>query len=252
LPVQTFGSIADFLMITEIMYHPPASGGIDADNFEFIELKNIGKLPVDLGGIFFSDGIQFVFPSETIMNPEEFIVLAQNSTAFESKYHFRPFATYLGNLDNGGERIAISDGVTNVTEVTYDDKHGWSLFADGPGLSLVPTCRNKKPPNPNSDPSDWKDSQLMGGSPGKDDGHSVVCTASTTGIGTSSSTSSWTTSQVGSTVTVTGAATWSSLTSGSQCTNCVQPEVTRSSTEGFQQQFILNLWLGTLIAVLLL
>ena len=43
------------LRITEIMYHP--EGG---DDYEFVELSNIGDTAIDLSGAFF-EGIEFTF-----------------------------------------------------------------------------------------------------------------------------------------------------------------------------------------------
>jgi hypothetical protein len=51
-----------YLRISEMMYHPadPCQGsGYDSEDFEFIELKNIGPGTLDLGGIKFTDGISF-------------------------------------------------------------------------------------------------------------------------------------------------------------------------------------------------
>src|SRR5690606_22138427 len=51
------------LRITEIMYHPADGGDRDAEEYEFIELRNTGTEPLDLSGISFVDGIAFTFPS---------------------------------------------------------------------------------------------------------------------------------------------------------------------------------------------
>src|SRR5436853_7802679 len=51
-----------YLRITEIMYHPPAPppGSLTvADDFEYIELKNIGPITIGLTGIHFVNGIDF-------------------------------------------------------------------------------------------------------------------------------------------------------------------------------------------------
>ncbi len=51
------------LAITEIMYDPAPDpvGTYDNDQYEFIELKNVGSQPLNLAGIRFTDGIVFTF-----------------------------------------------------------------------------------------------------------------------------------------------------------------------------------------------
>ncbi|HKX61619.1 MAG TPA: lamin tail domain-containing protein, partial [Verrucomicrobiae bacterium] len=46
--VDIFNRLKQDLVFSEIMYNPPAEGIIDGDEFEFIELKNIGATTLDL------------------------------------------------------------------------------------------------------------------------------------------------------------------------------------------------------------
>ncbi|HXJ74655.1 MAG TPA: lamin tail domain-containing protein, partial [Candidatus Dormibacteraeota bacterium] len=57
------------LVFNEIMYNPPGAGAVDGDEFEFVELKNIGSTTLDLSGLFFSAGIDFTFPAQTTLEP---------------------------------------------------------------------------------------------------------------------------------------------------------------------------------------
>jgi len=156
------------LKITEIHYHPLAEDSIDDRSFEFLELKNIGPSPLDLSGMKFSRGISFSFPARTILNPKDFIVLASNQYYFISRYSFSPFGDYEGFLDNAGERIVlINTSGDTIISVRYDDRDPWTASADGQGYSLVP-----KEQNPNgdlNDPTNWRASFNIHGSPGKDD-----------------------------------------------------------------------------------
>jgi len=43
------------------MYNPAEVETFDNDEYEFIELKNIGFVPLQLGGIKLTDGISYVF-----------------------------------------------------------------------------------------------------------------------------------------------------------------------------------------------
>jgi hypothetical protein len=45
------------LNITELQYHPLPGVGVDDKEYEFIELKNTGTVPLDLSGMAFIQGI---------------------------------------------------------------------------------------------------------------------------------------------------------------------------------------------------
>lgn len=157
------------LLITELMYHPLT--GIDADH-EFVELKNVGGTSLDLGGVFFSAGIDYAFPPGTSLAPGQFFVLAGNPTLFEDEYGFAPNnSSGFENgtkLSNRGEKIALSNiQGTEFLAITYDDISPWPPSADGSGYSLVSVN-----PNSNANPSsanNWRASVNIGGSPGADD-----------------------------------------------------------------------------------
>src|SRR5206468_1404869 len=111
------------LLVSELMYNPPAAGLVSGDEFEFLEFKNAGLKALDLSGLLFSDGITFSFTNGTSLAPGQFFVLARNAAQFQSKY---PGVTvngvYTGRLDNGGEPISLSHVLgTKVFSFTYDD-----------------------------------------------------------------------------------------------------------------------------------
>src|SRR5438045_6950125 len=60
------------LVVTEIMYNPPADGATNGDEFEFIELKNIGTNTLNLGTLSFTAGITFTFTNGTRLGPGQF------------------------------------------------------------------------------------------------------------------------------------------------------------------------------------
>ncbi|HPG38862.1 MAG TPA: chitobiase/beta-hexosaminidase C-terminal domain-containing protein [bacterium] len=156
------------LKITEIMYHPPAVGNNDGDDYEFIELKNTGDDRINLAGITFADGITYTFPNGAFLDAGSFVVLSKNSSKFYSKYGITSFANYDGNLNNGGEKITLRDPAGNsLFSVTYDDKSPWPTSPDGDGYSLVPVNFNTNP-NPNN-AANWRASKYEMGSPGMDD-----------------------------------------------------------------------------------
>jgi hypothetical protein len=65
-----------YLRVTEMMYHPPdppGSSPYNDEDFEYIELMNIGPSPLDLTGVRFTNGISFAFPTGESTSNERFI-----------------------------------------------------------------------------------------------------------------------------------------------------------------------------------
>lgn len=159
------------LIVTEIMYHPKDQGATDGDDFEFIEIKNVGANPVSLGGMRFADGISYPFPNGASIAPGAFAVIARNPAQFAVRY---PAVSVLGgygpasSLNNAGELLTLVDvGNTSVFSVTYDDGPPWPGGTDGGGKSLVPVNPNAFT-NPN-EATQWRGSLAEHGSPGADD-----------------------------------------------------------------------------------
>ncbi|MGI9241770.1 MAG: lamin tail domain-containing protein, partial [Verrucomicrobiales bacterium] len=164
---------AGSLVISEIMYSPSAAEGEDADDFEFIELLNTHpSAPLDLTGIAFTDGIDFLFPAITLA-PGERVVVPRKQAAFQSRYGLgvNVTAQYAAaddsnKLSNGGERLVLEDAVGfEIVSFTYNDKSPWPTAADGEGYSLV-LCN---PASAGTDPAlpvSWRSSRSAGGSPG--------------------------------------------------------------------------------------
>jgi hypothetical protein len=127
------------IVINEIHYNP--MDGVDngeivsGTNYEFIELKNISSAPIDLTDVFFSRGIDYFFPNNTIIQPGAFIVLAENETRFQERYGFAPFDSYGGKLSNSSETLWLEritpSGNVLLDAVTYADGFPWDFNADG-------------------------------------------------------------------------------------------------------------------------
>ena len=171
--------LQDFLRITEIMYNPPSppTGTNAAADFEFVELKNIGPLPLDLTGAAFTNGLNIVLagPAVTNVPPGGFALLVRNLAAFASRYDtngLRIAGEYTNKLNNAGERLVLvdADGAI-IHDFKYDG--GWYPTADGLGFSLV--IRDAGGPLWRWDrKSGWRPSAQAGGSPGSDDPESTV------------------------------------------------------------------------------
>lgn len=135
----------EFLRITEIHYHPapPATAAElmvsdDPNEFEFIELQNIGTEELDIGGVRFVDGIDFTFPTGTLVPGGGYLVIAKNGVAFAARYGTGiavagEFPT--SNLRNSGETLELRDSSENLIQhFSYSDS--WFPATDGEGPSL--------------------------------------------------------------------------------------------------------------------
>ena len=140
------------LLVTEIMYAPPALGSWSGDDLEFLELKNAGTNTLDLGTLSFATGITFAFTNGTRLGPGQFFVLGRNAAGFGSRYQgVAVNGVYAGKLDNGGETLRLATALgSTVFDLTYSDHAPWPVGADGGGTSL----QRRSAANGN-DPANW-------------------------------------------------------------------------------------------------
>ncbi|MCB0805124.1 MAG: lamin tail domain-containing protein [Bacteroidales bacterium] len=136
------------LVITEIMYNPPELG---LDSLEFIEIYNNGSAPENLGGYYFSQGVNFTFPAVTL-NPGEFVLTAINAAAFYNTFGMNAYQWTSDGLNNSGELILLKDNFgKTIDSVWYEDGLPWPAGTDGQGASLM-LC---DPGSDNSLPAAW-------------------------------------------------------------------------------------------------
>jgi len=166
--VFTIPLLQNNIIISELHYHPLPLDSIDESEFEFIELHNIGTRTQDLSMARFVKGVNYSFPANTILRPDEYTVLASDGHYFYIRYGFSPFDSYSSQLDNGGEQIILLDASGDtLISFRYDDKEPWPESADGGGYSLV--IREKNPLGDPHSPNYWKASKNINGSPGTDE-----------------------------------------------------------------------------------
>jgi len=167
--------IINDLRITELMYNPPkadTTGGelaVDNENFEFIELKNIGSEAINLNQVKFSNGIDFTFSSFEL-GANEYVIIVQDQIAFETRYgsSVNIAGNYSGRLNNGGERIRLENAFgQTVLDFRYEDH--WYNTTDGQGFSLTIVDPTNPDPNSWSQQDSWRPSVYIGGSPCRDD-----------------------------------------------------------------------------------
>ena len=171
------------LVISEIMYRPHrptaeeiSAGHNDRDQFEYLELLNIGNKPISLIGIEFSDGIEFKFSNSPLilLQPNERALLVRNLAAFKFRYG-SDFTDHIAGeflndtgLSNGGEGLTLLSAESEtLQELTYSDSPPWPVAADTDGHSLV-LIQPYSNPN-HSLGSNWRSSATIGGTPGYTD-----------------------------------------------------------------------------------
>ncbi len=171
----TFVGESTGIVVSELMYHPAdltaaeiAAGIVHESAFEYVELVNVGSTTTNLARFQFNQGIAFSF-GDMLLAPGERVVVASDLAAFGVRYPNVPnvVGEFTGQLDNGGERISLTDslGIT-IQEFTYDDDGpGWHPSTDGIGYSLV-VIDATRPVENWDDPAAWRASFTLGGSPG--------------------------------------------------------------------------------------
>ncbi len=164
LPFEPLGpcSRRTALVISEIMYNPPASwpGG---DDLEFVELWNSGLITEDLTGHKLAGDISYSFPNGTTIAPGQFLVVAKNPSAAQSFYGVTCLGPYANKLSNSGGTLQMLNELGGILlEISFDNKAPWPVAADGTGHSLVLS----RPSYGENDPRAWSASDVMGGSPG--------------------------------------------------------------------------------------
>lgn len=179
--VGTEAAAAGNLVVSELMYHPEnpsdeeaAAGYTNDDDFEYVELTNIGAAAIDLLGVTAEAGIEFTFGESLILEPGASVVIVANLEAFRQRHGdaIPVGGVYTGRLANSGERLAWA-GATgeSIVDLRYDDNDPWPSEADGDGVSLELVGPDGNP-DPNESAS-WAAS-VAGGTPGSTDGGGVV------------------------------------------------------------------------------
>ncbi|HEX2750245.1 MAG TPA: lamin tail domain-containing protein, partial [Verrucomicrobiales bacterium] len=179
--IDTVPASASNLVISEFSYRPkepvtPAELAVspNRDEYEFVELTNIGTRTIDLTGVAFTAGIAFNFPANTVVPAGGRIVVVKNLAAFNQRYSASLGSIVVageyasGNLSNDGEHLLLTSSKTGVIrDFTYDDQAPWPSAADGQGFSLVLIAPATNPDHAVA--SHWRSSIAPNGTPGTSD-----------------------------------------------------------------------------------
>ena len=140
------------IVINEIMMDPPS----DQSSGEFIELYNKGDEAVSLAGWEFTDGVDYTFPSGTVIEPGAYLVVAHDQNHLKQIYGTIPvIGNYSGTLANAGEYLRLEDARGNLVDsVHYQVQGDWPDWTNGGGSSMELV----NPEMDNSKASAWRDS----------------------------------------------------------------------------------------------
>ncbi|MCZ6792144.1 MAG: lamin tail domain-containing protein [Planctomycetota bacterium] len=122
------------VVINEI-HHAPSERTVPE---EFVELYNNSDQPVDVGGWFFSQGIDFRFPPGTVIGPRDYLVVAQDPGVLVGIYGNVPVVgPFTGRLDNDGERVVLRNRFGGrEDQVDYGRGFPWPTVGGPAGHSM--------------------------------------------------------------------------------------------------------------------
>jgi hypothetical protein len=169
---------ASNVVISEFLYNPTAASpseitaGYGDNDFEYIELLNVGVGNVDLTGCNLTGGVNFDFdvadPGTLTLAPGQRILVVGNVAAFHMRYGALPgvkvAGAFGGSLSNTGETFNLVDAGNNVIgSVAYSNLAPWPIDAGTLGFSLV---LNNPAPNALYTAPYWRVGAQIGGTPG--------------------------------------------------------------------------------------
>lgn len=139
------------VVFNELMHHP------QLDPAGFVELKNLSlNTGFDVSG-WRIEGLQFTFPPGTFLEPNGYLVIANDSREFASTYGtaLRVAGQYSGRLSRVGETLRLirpatqNSPETEIDSVTYRTTPPWPSAANaGASLQLIDASQeNNRPGN---------------------------------------------------------------------------------------------------------
>ena len=172
--VETEPASSANLAITEILYNPAgpsaeelAAGFSDGDQFEFLQIQNIGDQAIDLHGVRFTDGITFDYgtSSRRALAPGSRALIVSDLAAFNQRNGSSSIMAgqYSGRLNNGGEQVRLIDAAgETMHEFTYTATTPWPSLdgLDGHSIQIV------DPSASHANGANWTASAEVGGQPG--------------------------------------------------------------------------------------
>ena len=148
------------VVFNEIMYHPQTNESA----LEWVEVHNQMAVDMDISDWSVENGIQFKFPSGTVIRGRGYLLLAIAPAALQAATGqtniYGPFA---GRLSNAGEKLELRNNSGRLVDsIDYGVEGDWPVGPDGSGSSLAKLDRDSA-----SGPAgNWTSSERTGGTPG--------------------------------------------------------------------------------------
>ena len=160
VPPVAAASSDTVVTFNEIMYHPLTN----EPAMEWVELYNQLSVDVDLSGWRLDRGIDFRFPTGTLIHGRGYLVVAADPAALSAATGVTgllgPFTNRLGNA---GDTIELKNNNNRLMDsVSYLAEFDWPVAADGAGPSLA----KLRPTAPSGEAASWTASRQSGGTPG--------------------------------------------------------------------------------------
>lgn len=178
LSQATFITAESSLVVSEINYHPAdpstpselAILGVDADEFEFIELLNTNPTEsINLEGVRLAGAVDYTF-GNVVLEAGERIVVVENQEAFAARYGTSinvAAGTWSGGLSNSGETLELLNAAdAELASISYEDSDPWAISADGFGATLVLVDPFNTPEGAFGKYYSWRGSSEFNGTPG--------------------------------------------------------------------------------------
>ena len=141
------------LVISEVYPNPAAGdagdtngdGGRHTYQDEFVEIANLGRHPIDIGGYYLGDDDVpveklFRFPDSTVLDTQAVVVLFGGGDMPVNERIFADDGRIGDGLSNGGDTVQLlaPDGSTMVSKMTYENaRQGISFARDDNGNYLL-------------------------------------------------------------------------------------------------------------------
>lgn len=149
------------VVFNEIMYHPATN----ETAMEWLELRNLMSVNVDLSGWSITGGISYDFAEGTVIPGGGYLVVAVSPSDIQTAYGITNLVgPYTGRLSNSGDTLNLRNKNSRVMDsVTYKVGGEWPSAPDGSGVSLAKRNENSA----SGVAASWTYSALVGGTPGK-------------------------------------------------------------------------------------